>query len=196
MSETKIIGIYCIKNIINNKRYVGSSNDIKHRWKEHKFLLNNKNHHSIRLQNSWNKHGEKNFIFEIIELLEDQKNLLSKEQYFLDFFSSYEPEKGYNVSKFTCAPFKGRNHTEDTKNLQSIKNSGCNHWAFGKHLTEEHKEKISSVKRKIPKSQEKNVLENYRILKNAYEVAKIYNVHAETIYRILRKHNIHRLRIR
>ena len=36
-----MIGIYKIENIINNKVYIGSSNNIERRWKEHKRLLNN-----------------------------------------------------------------------------------------------------------------------------------------------------------
>ena len=31
----KICGVYKIKNIINNKIYVGSSKDIKNRWYQH-----------------------------------------------------------------------------------------------------------------------------------------------------------------
>ena len=33
-----MIGIYEIKNIINNKVYVGQSKDIEKRWKKHKRL--------------------------------------------------------------------------------------------------------------------------------------------------------------
>ena len=35
-------------------------------------------------------------------------------------------------------------------------------------------------------------IEKYNLLKNAYIVAKDYKVHTETIYRILRNHNIKR----
>jgi len=37
-----MIGIYEIKNKINNKVYIGSSNDIERRFNEHKMKLNNK----------------------------------------------------------------------------------------------------------------------------------------------------------
>lgn len=32
----KICGVYKIKNIVNDKFYIGSSKDIKKRWKQHK----------------------------------------------------------------------------------------------------------------------------------------------------------------
>ena len=187
---SKIIGIYLIKNTINDKIYVGSSDDIDNRWRNHKTFLANNNHHSIHLQNAWQKYGERAFIFEIIELISDKERLLEREQYYLDLYCSYEQENGYNISKFSFSPMKGRKHTEETKKHLSINNSGDKHWAYGKHLSEEHKNKISSIKRKISKEQEKEVLEYYKKLENGYEVAKLYDVHAETIYRILRRHGI------
>ncbi len=190
MSDTKKVGIYSIKNRINNKIYIGSSDDIKNRWRNHKILLENNNHHSIHLQNAWQKYGEHAFLFEIIENINDKQQLLIREQHYLDFYRSYEPENGYNISKFSFSPMKGRNHTEETKKHLSINNSGDKHWAYGKNLSQEHKDKISSIKRKISKEQEKDVLEQYKKLETACEVAKLYNVHAETIYRILRRHGI------
>ena len=34
------IGIYCIENKINNKKYIGQSIHIHRRWSEHKYELN------------------------------------------------------------------------------------------------------------------------------------------------------------
>jgi predicted GIY-YIG superfamily endonuclease len=52
-----ISGIYYIKNITNNKLYIGSSKDILKRFYEHKRLLRHNKHHSIRLQRAWDKYG-------------------------------------------------------------------------------------------------------------------------------------------
>jgi len=46
----KIIGIYKITNTKNNKVYIGESNNIYKRWKEHIDDLNNNKHHSKKLQ--------------------------------------------------------------------------------------------------------------------------------------------------
>jgi group I intron endonuclease len=172
MSESKIIAIYAIKNIIDNKIYIGSTNDLERRWRDHKSLLSRNCHHSIHLQNAWNKFSKENFVFEILEVLNDEKEILLKEQTYLDIFASYDQNIGYNISKVAGSAFKGRNHSKESKLKQSIGNSGSNHWAFGNHLTEEHKESISKANRKISKDIEQEVIEKYNLIKNAYIVAK------------------------
>ncbi len=76
--------IYLIKNKLNNKIYIGSAVDGKRRFYHHRFYLNKNSHHNIKLQNAWNKYGEENFVFEIIERLKDKNNLIEREQYYLD----------------------------------------------------------------------------------------------------------------
>jgi group I intron endonuclease len=180
-------GIYKIVNIIDGKVYYGSSENLARRWRDHKSCLKRNVHHSKYLQNAWNKYGEENFKFEIVCLEEDKTKLLVLEQKFIDEVDSTNPENGYNISKIAGSAFKNMHHTEETKRIQSEKNSGDRHWAYGKHLSTEHKELISYIKRKIPKSEEQKIIEQYKICKSAYKIAVDYSVHAETIYRILRK---------
>lgn len=78
-----MIGIYRIKNLVNNKCYYGSSKDIEKRWRTHKNHLNGGKHHNIPLQRSWNKYGENNFVFELVEEC-DETFLLELEQKYLD----------------------------------------------------------------------------------------------------------------
>ena len=56
-----------IRNLINDKKYIGQSADIYCRWSHHKNDLINNRHHNRHLQNSWNLYGEDNFVFSIIE---------------------------------------------------------------------------------------------------------------------------------
>ena len=86
-------GIYEIRNIINNKSYIGSSKNLNHRRSTHFYDLRNSKHKNPHLQRSFNKHGENNFIFSILEecRLED---LINREQYYLN---TYRPE--YNILK-------------------------------------------------------------------------------------------------
>ena len=94
-------GIYKITNIITGKCYIGSASDFHERWIRHTNLLNKNKHHSIKLQNSWNKYGEYNFIFEIIEECKLIKEILiEKEQYYIDLYDSFN--NGYN-----CLPKAG-----------------------------------------------------------------------------------------
>ena len=62
-----MIGIYRIKNLKNKKCYYGSSKNIEKRWRTHSNNLKNGKHHNIHLQRSWDKYGEDNFVFELVE---------------------------------------------------------------------------------------------------------------------------------
>lgn len=87
----KASGIYCIRNIRNNKRYVGSAVNIAARYRTHKCDLTKGRHHSPYLQNSWKKYGPDAFEFVVLEscAVED---LIASEQRWIDTLS---PE--YNV---------------------------------------------------------------------------------------------------
>ena len=93
------IWIYQIKNKVNNKIYIGSTTNLERRWENHIHQLKNNIHHSIKLQKAWNKYGDDNFEFSIIEEFnsdnEDDKYI--KEQYYLDLYEPYT-DKGYNMS--------------------------------------------------------------------------------------------------
>lgn len=89
-------GIYKIRNIVNDKIYVGSAKDFHVRWDRHLKSLRKNKHHNIRLQRSFNIHGEKSFIFEIIENVEYNKDIQIREQYYIDTLNS--KVNGYNIA--------------------------------------------------------------------------------------------------
>lgn len=95
MPYKKISGIYQIKNVINNKVYVGSSINLKNRLNTHKYTLKHNNHFNNHLQSSYNKHGVENFIFEIIEEC-DKEVLLERENYWIKNFRATDKNFGYN----------------------------------------------------------------------------------------------------
>ena len=67
-----IIGIYKITNRINGKCYIGSSNNIKARWRNHKLELTNSTHKNKHLLNAWAKYGPSNFLFKIVKQLPNE----------------------------------------------------------------------------------------------------------------------------
>ena len=89
------IGIYKIQNLINDKVYIGQSVDIEKRWSTHKAELKNNYHYNVHLQSAWNKYGEENFEFSIVEEC-DIGQLNQREIYWIVKFNSYE--NGYNLT--------------------------------------------------------------------------------------------------
>lgn len=88
-------GVYFIVNIINGKKYIGSSTmKIKHRIQHHFSELKRNNHKNTHLQNAWNLYGEDNFVFEIVINLEKDQCFI-KEQEYLD---NTEDSKRYNIN--------------------------------------------------------------------------------------------------
>jgi len=156
----KKTGIYKIVNIKTKKIYVGSAVDIVSRWVTHKHGLINNFHHSKKLQNSYNKHGIENFIFEIIEEC-PREMLIEREQYWLDALKSVDD--GYNVCPKAGSSL-GRKHSDNTKKKIGLKSKGRIHSRernkkiseankgrlvgiknpmYGKKVSEETKQKIS-----------------------------------------------------
>jgi hypothetical protein len=91
--------IYKIINNIDSKIYVGSAVYYSKRIDLHLYRLRRNKHHSSYLQNSFNKYGESNFKFEIIEEVDCKENLIKREQYYLDLYKPYDREFGYNMNK-------------------------------------------------------------------------------------------------
>lgn len=93
--ELQKFGIYSITNIINNKKYIGSTaKSFDSRWKKHITNLKNGGHASHHLQSSWNKYGEDNFVFKIEEVVDSLENLLNLERDYITKYDSYN--NGYN----------------------------------------------------------------------------------------------------
>ena len=127
-------GIYKIENLVNNKVYIGQAVNINNRWKGHLKELKHNNHTNRHLQNAWNKYGEENFKFDIIEECEEDK-LTEREQYWIDYYGGLNSSDNYNKRD---ASSKGH-LSEESK----LKVSRANKGKILGPLKEETKQKIS-----------------------------------------------------
>ena len=143
--EKDTSGIYCIENLINNKKYIGQSIHVYKRMSQHKIALNSKsfNHTNSHLQNAWNKYGEENFKFYILELCPIEK-LDEREEYWSEFYNVYNSDYGYalktagqGIGSYFCSEetiqklknrkpaFLNHKHTEETKKRMSDNHYNC-----------------------------------------------------------------------
>lgn len=93
-------GIYLILNFCSDKGYVGSSVDAVRRLYLHRRMLRRGQHHSPQLQRAFDRDGEAAFSFAVIERCA-AADLLRREQFWIDYRQSSDPEFGYNVCAVT-----------------------------------------------------------------------------------------------
>lgn len=80
MRRKKLVGIYSIKCLINNREYIGSSKDISIRWNTHLIELIMGTHHNSGLQEDFNRYGITAFSFSIVVMVSSLKALKVVEQ--------------------------------------------------------------------------------------------------------------------
>lgn len=123
-------GIYRIRNIVNGKIYVGSAKSLSARKRQHWHELRSKKHSNRKLQRAWDKHGEHNFIFEIIESVIDVNSLIVSEQRWLDELKPLG-DCGYNCSPLACSRLGAKTADESKKRMSAAHR--------GKKLTAHHR---------------------------------------------------------
>lgn len=87
--------IYKITNLQNNKSYIGQTiRTIEARWKEH--LHSAISGTELHLYEAIRLYGKDNFIIEVIDKASSQEELDTKEKYWIKWFDTLNPAKGYN----------------------------------------------------------------------------------------------------
>lgn len=97
--------IYRIRNVTDQKFYVGSTINVKERFRTHRNKLRNGKHHTPHLQAAWNKYGEECFVFEVVEEVRSVDLLQAAEDVWLEKYVGNP--KCYNVGLYSDAPWRG-----------------------------------------------------------------------------------------
>lgn len=113
-------GVYQIISTLSGKIYIGSAVRLEKRKNEHFNNLRKGIHENPRLQNHFNKYGESDLSFVVIEYC-IRDICLAREQAYLDSCNPF-----FNISKCASAPMKGKHHTEDT--LKKIRETSKQLW--------------------------------------------------------------------
>lgn len=142
--------IYLWTNLINNKVYVGQTQNFYNRMQQY----SRGNDSNRIIGQALHKYGIDNFDIAILEKVEDVEKLDECEQYWMEYYKSYDLSKGYNLCK-EAGTTRGYHHTEEDKKKMSeiVKRRLQNHPEyikfgkdnpmFGKHPTEETRDKMS-----------------------------------------------------
>ncbi|GAB3883429.1 GIY-YIG nuclease family protein [Spirosoma agri] len=92
-SDLHFPGIYKFTNKTNGMVYVGQAGDIYKRLCGHRRLRS-----TTRFGNALKKYGLDEFIFEVLEQVDDLTRLNEREQFWMDFYQCYDKSKGYNLT--------------------------------------------------------------------------------------------------
>lgn len=81
--------VYKTVNLLNNKIYIGQDSN------------NNPNYigSGLLLTKAIKKYGKENFKKEVLECCLDKQHLNNQEKYWISYFDSTNPIKGYNISE-------------------------------------------------------------------------------------------------
>lgn len=145
-------GIYCITNTLNNKVYIGGTNNFKRRELEHFSNLKHNRHSNPHLQYSYNKYGKENFEFSIVETTD---KLVEKELYYMKIYNSHNQNCGYNLGT--------PEQNDYIKATRKSKPVYCYN-IFTQDITEYKSVKVAAESLKYKHSRiQKAVIENYLI---------------------------------
>jgi group I intron endonuclease len=143
-----VMKIYLITNLVNGKQYVGQTiKTIEKRWKQH--LRDIKRGTSPHLYRAITKYGVDGFSIQELHSAISQEELDFAEILYIALLNCKSP-LGYNLTYggSTGAAHAGHKHSEETKRILKARFTGEGNANFGKHKSEETKNKISDSNKK------------------------------------------------
>lgn len=182
-------GIYGIVNKVNGKTYVGQTGErFLRRYWHHQWKLRDNSHDNNHLQKAWNKYGEENFDYIVLEVVTDASLLDELE---IKYIAQYKKnDKSYNML-LGGGGRRGFPISENAKKIIGEKNR--QHMLGTKH-TEETKKKMSQIRsgRHIDRSTDilnPDIVKQIKLMlisgKKASEIAKELNIDYKLINNLI-----------
>ncbi len=163
-----ICGIYCIKNKVNNKVYIGKSKNIYRRIHQHLYDLKNKRtkNENSHFLNAWYKYGNENFEYFILEKLKLNNSICkNRELYWIKKYNSINRKFSYNLRLDSSSQMIVHKETSE-KISKRLKQE----WSKG--IRKNHSEKLSQNWLKTP---ERNKIQSEIMTKNL--TIWLYNIY-------------------
>ncbi len=161
------IGIYCIENKINHKKYIGQSIFLEKR-------MNNSHKESNVFYRAFLKYGSYNFERYIVEHC-SKEELNNREVFYIKELRSHVSENGYNIS--WGGNGKERNMKTSSKTRKKISENNARYW-LGKNRSQETIDKIIMTKSLFPTvftdERKKKISKNNSGKKQSNGVSSIY----------------------
>ncbi len=151
-------GIYCFRNKINNKKYIGQGKDLKKRKRQ---FRPNRKYSGQHFFNAVKKYGIENFEYSILTHCKAEE-LNYYEQFYINRLHTNDPRYGYNMTSGGDCGYSlnmTEEHkqaisaawTEERKKEQSIKQKGKNNPNYGRRWNDKEREKASKLKKSLGK---------------------------------------------
>ena len=131
--------IYMTTNLINGKKYIGRDSK------------NNPNYlgSGLLLKNAIRRYGRHNFKKKIIEVCSSKKELIQREEYWLNYYDAGNDSNFYNMNNISSggALFLGRKHSTESKKKIGNSVRGEKGGMWGKKHSEKSKIKMGDSNR-------------------------------------------------
>ena len=198
--------VYQILNKKNGKKYIGQTDDIDDRKYQHFLKLKNGTHENPYLQRSYNKYGEENFVFSVIDATAiNREELTDLEEYYILQAGFPDRDKCYNLKLPNGIPAhsyrvyqeKQEDICNDYKSNMTL-NQICKKYNISPStlykILRNNNIVIGEKRRRILERRDidsQKVCDYYKQGLSSHEIAKKYNCSNETILNIIKRNGIH-----
>jgi hypothetical protein len=186
--------IYKITNLINDKIYIGQTDNPNRRWREHKTSIRKKSNNQL-ISKAIAKYNYLNFKFEVIATCKTQEDADAAEELIISQYDSRNLNIGYNLrAGGNCS-----NHSQISIRKMSKSAMGKPGTNLGKTFSDEWRSNLSKsqigkdkkYKRRFSEDIEKEICKLYRDSgESMYAIAKRFSCHRSLISDILNRNDV------